>query len=382
MSFDVIIPIEVYDPSIESDNQNVHVKLLNDEGITVIHGFPKNMEYDVLYSAYSGHSIELAKYSQFKYHVRLPYGLSGGNKPNLFKNHANYVFYDFMLSYGGPDVAISSAHIKTYPVGNINMANFKRDRATPNDKKTLLYMPTWGDVSSINENTLMKLIELKSKYYVTVKTHDIVTKWEGERGRNALVNSLKDSFDKLYSTNARNDIIFNNVDVVLSDISAAAFDAVACDIPVALFGFGEPVYYGGKLCFHQQLVKDDIIPGTNDVNELESVIEKALTPEYFSKQQELKKEMFPFEGKECLYAFMRFQDDLFNDRVDTWYIAARRAIRENYINEQRETRERYEAAVETGIRAVEATKQEYETSNSWKLTKPIRALSKLIKSQE
>jgi hypothetical protein len=236
------------------------------------------------------------------------------------------------------------------------------------------------------------MVELRDKYNIAIKMH-MGTFWlKEEEEQRELLAVFNDSY------NPRTPLadILNDTDVVLLDLSSAAFDAIAGDVPLALFGLGEPVYYGGKLCLHQQLVKDDVIPETNDVNELESVIEKALSPECFAKQQKLKKELFPLEGHECIDAFMRFQDDLLNDRVDPWYIATRRAIRENYIKEQRETQERFDSmaltitekntviAEKDNIIAqkdnvIAQTIEGYENSNSWKLTKPLRIVSQFLK---
>jgi len=311
---------------------------LEDKGFTVIREIPKNKKYDIMYSAYPGFHKDIIDRNEVKYFVRFKYGVGGANVPPRSYSQNTHNFYDYILCLGKPDADILSGHCKTITIGNIKLADYKRTRVTPRGKKTLLYFPTWGAkntrttdrTNSINESTIKKLIELKNKYNIIAKMHQLSYHYEDQKEQRELFNQL----DNVLDVNTPTDELMNQADVVLSDLTGGAFDAIAADVPLALFGLGEPVLYSGKLCLHQQLVKDDIIPGTNNIDELESIIEKALSPEYIKKQQKLKKDMFPYEGRDCVDAFIRFQDDLLNDRVDPWYIATRRAIRENYINER------------------------------------------------
>jgi CDP-glycerol glycerophosphotransferase (TagB/SpsB family) len=390
IAFDVFTP-KPDDPAsypLEHENLAVHIE---SKGIPVLRRIPKNMEYDVAYSAYPDYFYELFQQNQIKYHVKFAYGHGGANKPLLFCNQAIYNFYDFVLTFGEPDTAIYSGHIMAIPIGNIKLADYRRSRSVPNGKKTVLYLPTynaWGNAfSSINIDTINKLLKLQNKYNLATKMHIGTTYLDEEKTHRELLGQFNNIYD------ARTPIadILNDVDIVLSDLSSAAFDAIAGDVPLALFGLGGQVCYGGKLCLHQQLVKDDIVPGTNNIDELENIIEKALTQEYFAKQQKLKKEMFVYNGKECLDAFMHFQKRLFEDHVNPWYIATRKALRENYIKEQKEIQnkfnemtqvieERQRAALEWQ-RAAEEIKRSYENSNSWKLTKPLRAIARLIRGR-
>jgi CDP-glycerol glycerophosphotransferase (TagB/SpsB family) len=396
------IPMDIifFDPEVSlsySHTLEKGAKYFKDLGFTVLSEVPENRNYDVAYSTYPGYCYDkISKTNQIKYYVRFNYGVSGANVPINCSAQFIYNYYDFLLCLDEPDTGIFSGHAKSVNIGNIKLANYKRTRITPSGKKTLLYLPTWGSLEksgravSITEVLVRKLAEMQKEYCVVVKMHPLTSHREDQREHFDILSTLG---NVLYP-DTPTDELFDQADVVLSDFTSGAFDAIAADVPLALFGLGEPKYYGGKLCLHQQLVKDDIIPGTNDVNELEMIIEKALSPEYFAKQQVLKKEMFPFEGRQCLDVFMKFQDDLFNDRVDPWYIASRRAIRENYIKEQNGIQSRYngyeaqireyELALQSEKAAYESslqsTREAYENSKSWKLTKPLRSMSKFIRS--
>ena len=371
ISFDVIVPpLHQNTGDFIKNGRDDLLKTIEKLGVSVVDNYKKNNKYKIAYSAYHGNHEELARINKIDYNVRFQYAIMVGQKPDMIGLKYFY-FYDFLLCLSVPDVELNSGFIKPHLVGNIKLANYKRLRLSPSDKKTILYLPTWGSggeaTTSINSATIGKLVELQKKYHIATKLHGhtVYSKKQQE------LRKLFNVFDKVYDVNNPVPDILDEADIVLSDLSSAAFDAIAGDVPLALFGLGEPIYYGGKLCLHQQLVKDDIIPGTNDVSELESVIEKALTPEYFAKQQTLKKEMFPFEGQECLNTFMQFQDDLFNDRVDPWYIATRKFIRDEY---QKDVAQAYKAVIQETINA-------YENSTSWKVTRPLRAIGKLFNKQ-
>ena len=361
ISFDVFVPQETKETKWQSSDECQKIAdYLEKEDILAFRNLPEKRNYNTVYSPHPIFFDELAKLNSIKYYVKYNYYAVSG-KPHVYYAQDVMNFYDFILCLCEPDALIFSAHAKSYSIGNIKLANYKRNRNVPTDKKTLLYLPTWGNekdsMSSINNQTIKKLLDLKNKYKLAVKMHNITSFSKSEANRYNLLNE----FDTIYDASVPVAEILNNSDIVLSDLSSVAFDAIVGDVPLALTGLGEPIFLGDKLCLHQQLVKDDIIPGTNDVNYLELVIERALTPEYFAKQQKLKKEMFKQEGKECLNAFVKFQDDLFNDNVDPWYIATRRAIRDSNI-------------IHNKIRI------EYENSTSWKVTRPLRGVAKLIKS--
>jgi len=363
------VTVEAFVPKVEMNNSQdtlleKSVKMLEDEGFAVLREIPKLQTYDILYSAYPGVYKEFVKQNnQIRYHVNFIYGAACANKPHIPSANLDRLYYDFILCMCETDASIYSAHAKTYSIGNIKLASYKRNRILPKNKKTILYLPSWGNVgkskSGIDLRVIDKLVELQSTYNITTKMHHqtAVAANREEEERRKYFNAFSNIYDE---TTPIADIL-NNADIVLSDLSSVAFDAIAGDVPLALYGLGEPVTLGGKLCLHQQLVNDDIIPGTNDANELELVIEKALSEKYFAKQQKLKNEMFLYQGRECLDVFTRFQDDLLHNRVDLWYIATRKGMREYHERNLIDLR------------------HEYETSTSWKVTKPLRAISKLIR---
>ncbi len=152
-------------------------------------------------------------------------------------------------------------------IGNIKLANYQRARKKFTSKKTILYLPTWGGqsdrkkYSSANSEIIKNLLLLQEKFNIVTKMHPRTAYAElpEEKKRNALLST----FNCVFDASTPIDDLLNEADVVLSDLSSIAFDAVAGNVPLALCAPNEPVYYGGKLCLHQQLINDNIIPNAN-----------------------------------------------------------------------------------------------------------------------
>ena len=342
---------------------------------------PKNEYFDIVYSDYPEIMTIIAKENKIKYRVRINYFAGGGNKPRLFYDQKIYNPYDYVLCLSTIDAEILSGHVKTLVIGNLKLADYKRARIESDTKKTVLWLPTWGvDLkvnTNINADIANALIALRKRFIVVTKMHN-------NTAHNPIFTEQRkifSSFDKVYDPDIPLVKIFNEADIVLSDTSSATFDAIAANIPVALYGLGSPIIYGGKLCHTQQLLIDEIIPGTENLNEIEMVIENALQFDYFQKQQKLKAEIFPLEGKKSLDAFFKFQDDLLLDNVDEWYIATRRAIRESIASSivARADNPQIELRQGDAIEQIESIRNMYENSTSWKITKPLRMIMSYLR---
>ena len=95
-------------------------------------------------------------------------------------------------------------------------------------KKTILYAPTWGDLSSI-ELYFDKIIALNNKYNVIVKLHhntDIIEDREITLKNNQNIN-IYGASENIYS-------LLSVADIVISDYSGAIFDAYYCKKPIIL----------------------------------------------------------------------------------------------------------------------------------------------------
>lgn len=98
------------------------------------------------------------------------------------------------------------------------------------DLPTVLYAPTWGDLSSI-EKYLAAVTELSKHYNVLLKLHHNTDILEKEKDRRSTATE-----GGLLSFGASDDLLelLASSDVVISDYSGAIFDAIYCDKPVVL----------------------------------------------------------------------------------------------------------------------------------------------------
>ena len=95
------------------------------------------------------------------------------------------------------------------------------------NKSTILYMPTWGELSSV-DIYFDAILELSSKYNVLIKLHhntDILEKTRVDKGNESVhyFGATDDALDLLSIS-----------DIVITDYSGAIFDAIYCDKPVVL----------------------------------------------------------------------------------------------------------------------------------------------------
>ncbi|EMO0768512.1 CDP-glycerol glycerophosphotransferase family protein [Escherichia coli] len=105
----------------------------------------------------------------------------------------------------------------------ITKDNIQRDTKS----QKILYIPTWGDLSSIDEYT-DEIIELSKKYTVMLKLHHNTDLLEQERK-----NKIK---GHIFLYGANDDILelINESDIIISDYSGAIFDAVYFKKPIIL----------------------------------------------------------------------------------------------------------------------------------------------------
>jgi UDP-N-acetylglucosamine 2-epimerase len=102
-------------------------------------------------------------------------------------------------------------------------------------KKTILYMPTWGELSSIDDY-LLSIIKLASNFNVLIKIHHNTDLLEKNRIE-------KVDFNKVHLFGANTDLLelLSIADYVISDYSGAIFDAIYCNKPVILIDKTEDI---------------------------------------------------------------------------------------------------------------------------------------------
>ncbi|MBI5456757.1 CDP-glycerol glycerophosphotransferase family protein [Candidatus Kaiserbacteria bacterium] len=232
--------------------------------------------------------------------------------------------FDLVLAFGPRDAKLCSHQTNVAIVGNskfddwftgtvdIGVAKDIASRLHP-EKKTVLYLPTHGDLSSI-DLLARDLISLSREYNVIVKMHYFTPREEPERVKLLTHNSIilcADDTDLLP--------LLKLADVVVSDNSSAIFDAILADKPLVVADFWDERYLDevhreptllrrgpqGALTYSQSI--EQVIKREGKVitlrkrDSLKEKIAEALRDEerYKSARAEIRQSTFAFNDGRC-----------------------------------------------------------------------------------
>ena len=133
------------------------------------------------------------------------------------------------ISYFTPAVAVGNPRFDLWSQDTFHQDSKKKYKVLLDDnKKTLLYMPTWGALSSL-DLFLNAVLELSENYNLLIKVHhntDLM-----EKGR---VSIDKKHYRHYLGANDDSLALFSVADIVISDYSGAIFDAIFCKKPLIL----------------------------------------------------------------------------------------------------------------------------------------------------
>ena len=264
-----------------------------------------------------------------KYKIRYRYGPICA-KPNKVLKAEQMLRYDCIICSGPYEARMLNAFAHTEIVADLKFMDFKKKKVMGNSKKkVLLYLPTYGEESSI-DLALDELEKLKKDYFIIAKTHHGTSflKNEGERS-----NKLNKVVDKCYDLHTELKGLLEISDVVLSDNSASIFEAMLNNIPVAIFTNDINQNKLGEVNTVQyDLYKEKILPYTNDAKKIGKVLKEALSKEYIDRQKKWSKENFSY-SKDPIKDFVSLIDKYYNDEIDMQDYYFRRSILE-YIKEK------------------------------------------------
>jgi hypothetical protein len=258
--------------------------------------------------------------NQNKKQVNLTYGAGKELTQVRFTRRYN----DLILAFGDRDQKLFSFFTESKIVGNPKFDDWFNNELDyesikeiipkiSNNKKTILYLPTHSDLSSLG-SLIDELKVISNLYNVIVKMHYFTIREEPEKMRdlsNEKIIILQDDCDLLP--------LLKVSDVVLSDNSSAIFDAILADKPLVVTDFiskkdldtkhkkifmykrgkSSPLTYSGSI---EQLVKrDGSLITIKKPNELSIAIEKALLDDisYKQKREKIKNELFSFNDGKC-----------------------------------------------------------------------------------
>jgi CDP-glycerol glycerophosphotransferase (TagB/SpsB family) len=253
--------------------------------------------------------------------INLTYG--AGKELTQVRFHRR--IYDLILSFGERDYKLFSLFANTKIVGNPkfddwfdgdleNMPLFgELKKQFSNKKKTILYLPTHGDLCSVDKLET-ELIALASSYNIITKIHYFTLRDEPDLERRLLEKGIKvfgDSDDLLP--------MLKFADLIISDNSSAIFDAILADKPLVVTDFLSDGYldedhkllkwqkrgfigaltYSGSI--EQVIKKAGMVVTIKSPKLLESVLETALNEDekYKPARMKLRNELFSFNDGNC-----------------------------------------------------------------------------------
>lgn len=181
-------------------------------------------------------------------------------------------------------------------------------------KKTILYLPTHGDLSSIDE-LAGELKKINSTYNILIKLHYYAPYEEPDR-----VKKLENVGVRLPRNSSDLPPLIKVADVVLSDNSSGIFDAILADKPVVLADLLSEDYLNkghknvksfrfrlpeGALTYshsiEQRIKKDGSVVSLKKPEELSVAIKMALDDAgtFKNARKKLKEELFAFNDGRC-----------------------------------------------------------------------------------
>lgn len=314
---------EINDDSGFNDLFSDVAKLLKKEGFKV-YKKPQKTDYKIVLDPYVG-LFDI----KGKYNIRYRYGPICA-KPNKVLNTNQMIRYDCILCSGTYEARMLNPFAHTEISADLKYMNFqKRKLKEANNKKVLLYLPTFGKESSI-DLILDELKKLKNDYYIIAKTHHGTSflKEESERP-----DKLKLVVDQCYDLHKELKDLLEVSDVVLSDNSASIFEAMLNNVPVAIFSDDINQNKLGDINTVQyDLYKEGILPYANNIKSIKKVLKEALSSEIIKKQKKWSKENFTY-SKDPIKDFVSIIEKYYNDEIDMQDYLFRKNIKD-YIEEK------------------------------------------------
>lgn len=179
---------------------------------------PVNLPSEIEISFYPYTDEEM---TSARYKVRLMYSLAKDGWTFSFRNNS---YYDIVLTFGMYDTMIISSITTTHPIGNLKI--IPHERPHHEGKIRLLYLPTYGNSSSLDEYAPF-FQKIASQFDIRVKLHHGTENEETERRE--IVYSFS---NKVYGALDNLSSLLADCDVVFSDVSGAVFDSIAARRPV------------------------------------------------------------------------------------------------------------------------------------------------------
>ncbi|KAF6656781.1 glycosyltransferase [Paenibacillus sp. EKM301P] len=317
------IVCDIYVPHIEEDDwgdmslDTYHYLQNNGIKVTLTSAVP-DKAYKIAFYPYLPYYLEVKSDYKFRYQ----YGMA---KPNWNLDTWSRNF-DFIFCNGLYDSSVLAAYTQTEIVGMIKYAKFQRMKRET-DKYNLLYLPTYGNESSI-ELVMNHIEEISDTFNMKVKLHHGTSFLEHDR-----VSLVKSHVPEVLDHKASLVHLIEEADVILSDGSGAIFDALFTDTPIVIFQHPQTESFEGILPLEEQIVQQNIVPFVSDNDNIKQTLLNAILDEQLIQQRrKFTLEMFPVKGRETIDKCMDVINRFLQDDVDQAYRAGHTRLK-NEFNE-------------------------------------------------
>lgn len=302
--FDILVPISTTDANAQ--------QMFEDTAACISKEFPNvqlgNGVSNIRYKAAFLPFLPFFFSVESDYTVRYQYGIG----------KATYNFdiwsmnFDYILCQSLYDFKALRNYTQAELLGNPKF--LKRAKEVPSEKFSILYMPTYGELSSLDDR-FEYIKRLSKKYHIRIKLHHMTLYYEQER-----VEMVKEVFkdeDILTHRDYLSDL-FETSDLVISDTSGAIFDSIQYGIPLVLLKKKGQVFQGTQLSLEEQLVFEGKIPTVYHGDDLEIIDSISVDYDKYHKQiTNLREQIFPVSSEDVVHNYISFIGDLLKDKVDT-----------------------------------------------------------------
>lgn len=321
------IPFDIFVPKVTKKNDFFSMfeettKKIIELGYDVNRTSNPKMTYKILLEPYS---IKGFLKINSVYKLKYKYGVSA--KPSIVYTPHMCFGYDAILCNNEYEKDVLNVYSDTFNIGNLKFAN-KKHLQKSNSKqktKTILYLPTYGDFTSIDE-IVEVLKTIKVNYNILIKIHHGTSFLKSEVEH---MEKLREFVDEIYDQNTELVDLLEKSDIVLSDNSGSIFEAIMAEIPVAVYGERKNLKLGSLEALQNTLINDGIIPFTDKAMEIDKILNKAISDEIITKQLELKKKLFTVGQTDMVNNFIEIIEHFLNLNS----ISDKKRLRDFFIEE-------------------------------------------------
>ncbi|MBB2481637.1 glycosyltransferase [Bacillus sp. APMAM] len=284
--------------------------------------------YDCMVSCYySKHLQGLAKKQ-----VRAMYGL-------LAKEYWDFswwnVFYDKILCYSEYDYSRLNINNNSVIVGAPKFDKWFRDEISNNSdirnkfqldnkKQTILYAPTYGHLSSIDE-WIEEINALQDHFNVIIKLHNGTAFRESEEQRREIINQ---KFSNITSDPADLFPLFKISDFVITDTSGIIFDAMMADKNILLLNHSNTGMVTEEYC--EKFIRDIIVNIDKDKNIVEYLFNDSLFEEQNHKVSKAIRDLYTLRdglsGKRAAQEILNLLSNRKCEEIDILLLSLRKRI--------------------------------------------------------